>query len=52
METFMVETTDGEFAECVSLETAAYYGLDDLDACGDKSAESMIDVILPEDGHE
>jgi len=52
METFIIETTDGEFAECVTLEQAAYYGLDDLDACGDKSMESMIDFVAPGDDHE
>lgn len=50
METMVLETTDGELIEAVTLEEAAKHGLDDADAMGDKSPESMVDVWM-EDEH-
>jgi len=50
METMVLETTDGDLIEAVTLQEAAKYGLDDADAMGDKSPESAIDVWL-EDEH-
>jgi len=50
METMVLETTDGDLIEAVTLQEAAKHGLDDADAMGDKSPESAIDVWL-EDEH-
>ena len=49
METMVLETTDGDLIEAVTLQEAAKYGLDDADAMGDKSPESAIDVWLDDD---
>jgi len=50
METMVLETTDGDLIEAVTLQEAAKHGLDDADAMGDKSPESKVDVRL-EDEH-